>query len=75
MSAQLLIPPGYIRASMHLRTRQMSLRIFMHLHKNINTVAMLTRDALLRRFRNGMYHGGNRYLCTLISYILLALVI
>ena len=28
------------------------------LHKNINTVAMLMGDALLRHFRKGMYHGG-----------------
>ena len=26
--------------------------------KNINTVAMLTGDALLRHFRKGMYHDG-----------------
>ena len=27
------------------------------LHKNINTVAMLTHDLLLRHFREGMYNG------------------
>ena len=29
------------------------------------------RDKLLRHFRKGMYHGGNRRLRTLISYVLL----
>ena len=38
---------------------------------NINTVAMLTYCMLLCHFRNGMYHGGNRRLCTLTSYVLL----
>ena len=39
------------------------------LRKNINTVAMLTGDALLRHFRKGMYHGGDRWLHTFISYV------
>ena len=39
--------------------------------KNINTVAMLTLDALLRHFRKGMYHGGDRQLHTFISYVVL----
>ena len=43
------------------------------LRKNINTVAMLTGDALLWHFRKGMYHGGDRWLHTLISYVLLLL--
>ena len=46
-----------IVAIIHLLTRRTSLRIFMHLCKNINTVAMPTRDALLRHFRKQMYHG------------------
>ena len=41
------------------------------LRQNINTVAMLTSDALLRHFSKGMYHAGNRRLHTLISYVLL----
>ena len=41
------------------------------LHKNINTVAMLTCDALLCHFRKGMCHGGNGQLHTLNSYVLL----
>ena len=41
------------------------------LRKNINTVAMLTGDALLRHFRKGMYHSGDRRLHTLIAYVLL----
>ena len=36
------------------------------LRKNINTVAMLTGDALLHHFRKGMYHGGIGS-CTLLS--------
>ena len=43
------------------------------LRKNINTVAMLMGDALLRHFRKRMYHGGDRWLRTLISYVLLAI--
>ena len=43
------------------------------LHKNFNTVAMLTGDELLRHFRKGMYHGGDRQLRTLTSYVLLTL--
>ena len=34
---------------------------------------MLTRDALLRHFREGMYHRGNRQVHILISYVLLVL--
>ena len=34
--------------------------------KNINTVATLTGDTLLRHFRKGMYHGGIGS-CTLLS--------
>ena len=41
------------------------------LRQNINTVAMLTSDALLRHFSKGMYHAGNRRLHTRISYVLL----
>ena len=44
------------------------------LRQNINTVAMLTSDALLRHFSKGMYHAGNRRLHTLISYVLLVIV-
>ena len=40
------------------------------LRKNINTVGMLTGDALLRHFRKGMYHGGDRWLHTFILCIL-----
>ena len=40
------------------------------LRKNINTVAMLTGDTLLRHFSQVMYHGRNRRLHTLISYVL-----
>ena len=36
------------------------------LHKNINAVAMLTGDALLRHFRKGMYHGGIGTLITIL---------
>ena len=43
------------------------------LRKNINTVAMLMDDALMRHFRKRMYHGGNRWLHILISYVLLAI--
>ena len=32
---------------------------------------MLTRDELLHNFRKGMYHGENRRLRTLISYVFL----
>ena len=32
---------------------------------------MLMNDALLRHFRKGMYHSGDRRLHTLISYVLL----
>ena len=45
------------------------------LRQNINTVAMLTSDALLRHFSKGMYHAGNRRLHTLISYVLLVLYV
>ena len=41
------------------------------LHKNINTVAMLMCDVLLRHFRKGMYHREDRRLHTLIPYVLL----
>ena len=41
------------------------------LRQNINTVAMLTSDALMRHFSKRMYHAGNRRLHTLISYVLL----
>ena len=58
-------------AIIHLLTQGMSLRILMHLRKNITTVAMLTRDALLCHFRKEIYHSGNKWLCTLISYVLL----
>ena len=44
------------------------------LHKNINMVAMLTHDALLHHFRKQMYHGGDRRLRTLISYVLLYII-
>ena len=37
-------------------------------------VAMLTRDALLRHFRKGMYHSRDKRLHTLISYVLLLIV-
>ena len=40
------------------------------LRKNINTVALLMRDALLCYFRKGIYHGGIGS-CALISYALL----
>ena len=36
------------------------------LRKNINAVAMLTGNVLLRHFRKGMYHGGIGS-CTLLS--------
>ena len=52
----------------------MSSKIPDTLHKNINTVAMLMRDALLRHFRKQMYHGGDKRLRTLISYVLLVAV-
>ena len=39
------------------------------IRKNIDTVAMLTHDALLRHFRKVMYHGGNRRLHTFTSYV------
>ena len=41
------------------------------LRKNINMVPMLALDVLLRHFRKGMYHGGDRRLHTLISYVVL----
>ena len=39
------------------------------LRKNIDTVAMLTGDALLHHSRKGMDHGGDRQLHTLIFYV------
>ena len=41
---------------------------------NINAVAMLMGDALLHHYRKGMYHGRDRQLHTLISYVLLVFV-
>ena len=41
------------------------------LGKNINTFAMLTRDTLLHHFRKGIHHGEDRWLHTLIFYVLL----
>ena len=38
------------------------------LRKNINTVAMLMNDTLLRHFRTGMYHGGIGS-CTLVFLV------
>ena len=57
-------------AIIHLLTRRTSLRKFMPLCKNINTVAMPTRDALLGHFRKQMHHGRiavthSYLLCTL----------
>ena len=55
-------------AIIHLLTWRTCLRIFMHYAR-----VLIQLPCCLRHFRKGMYHGGDRQLCTYISYVLLSI--